>query len=61
MKILQAHSSHHFWTIAETITPCHTTRLFQILFWGKQFSLCPPISKDLKPLIVAPDLLSAVS
>jgi hypothetical protein len=29
------------------------TRLFQILFRWKRFYLCPPISKDLKRLIVA--------
>jgi len=45
-KNRHAHSSHHFWTVAETITPYHAPRLFQILFWGKQFSLRPAISKD---------------
>jgi len=60
-KIRQAHSGHPFWTVAVTITLCHTTRLVQILVWGKQFPLRPPISKDLKPLIVAFDLLGAVS
>jgi len=60
-KIRQPHSGYHFWTFAETITPCHATSLFQILFWGKQFSLSAPISKDLESLIVTLDLLGAVS
>ena len=46
-KILQAHSSHDFWTVAETIKPCHATRLFQFLFWGKQFSFARRSAKIL--------------
>jgi hypothetical protein len=34
-KMHQARSSHRFWTVTVTITPCHPTRLFQILFWRK--------------------------
>jgi hypothetical protein len=60
-KIRQPLSSRHFWTFAETVKPCRATRLFQILFRWKQLSLYPPISKDVKPLIVALELLKAVS
>jgi len=60
-KIRQPLSGHHFWAFEETVKPCRATRLFQILFRWKQFSLYPPITKDLKPLIVALELLTAVS
>ena len=60
-NIRQPLSGHYFWTFEETVKPCRATRLFQILFRWKQLSLYPPISKDVKPLIVALELLKAVS
>jgi hypothetical protein len=60
-KIGQPLSGHHLWTYEETVTPCHAMRLFEILYPVETIFFVPPTSKDLKPLIVAFELLAAVS